>query len=99
VRVELLYFGCCPNWMVADERLARALTVADRDGITVQRHKVETAEEASGSGSRAPRPCGWTVVNPFATGRKQVGLACRVYPTPEGLSGSPTVEQFIEVLS
>jgi hypothetical protein len=37
--------------------------------------------------------------DPFATGGEQVGLACRVYSTPGGLSGSPTVEQFMEVLS
>jgi hypothetical protein len=28
-----------------------------------------------------------------------VGLSCRVYPTPDGFRGSPTVDQFIEVLS
>ena len=27
-----------------------------------------------------------------------VGLSCRVYRTPDGLAGSPTVEQLVEAL-
>ena len=29
----------------------------------------------------------------FAVGGEPVGLACRVYRTPDGLAGSPTTEQ------
>ncbi|KRE95050.1 alkylmercury lyase [Nocardioides sp. Soil774] len=99
MKVELLYFDGCPNWTVADERLARALVVIGRDDLTVHRRRVETVEEASAvSFTGSP-----TVLidgrDPFATGDEQVGLACRVYSTPQGLGGSPTVEQFVEVLS
>jgi hypothetical protein len=47
-------------------------------------------------------PCAEPPVNgqdPFATGEEQVGFACRVYAGPDGLSGSPTVEQFMAVLA
>jgi len=99
VEVELLYFDGCPNWNLADERLRQALTAARRDTITVRHRRVETieqAEEVGFTGSPTVRIDGH---DPFAVGGEQVGLACRVYTTPEGLRGSPTVEQFVEVLS
>lgn len=99
MKVELLYFEGCPNWTVADEQLAQALTTLRRDDITVERRQVETttqAEEFGFTGSPTIRVDGR---DPFATGEQHVGLACRVYSTPKGLSGSPTVEQLVEVLS
>ena len=99
MRVELLYFDGCPNWTVADERLGQALTLLGRDDVTVDRRNVETsahAEEVGFTGSPTVRI---DERDPFATGEEAVGLACRVYATPAGLSGSPTVEQFLEALS
>lgn len=37
--------------------------------------------------------------DPFATGDETAGFACRVYTVPGGLSGSPTVDQFMEVFT
>jgi hypothetical protein len=34
----------------------------------------------------------------FLDRESPVGLSCRVYRTPDGLAGSPTVEQLVEVL-
>ena len=99
MRVELLYFGGCPSWQVADERLAAALRALGRVDVVVERRRVETpeqAEEANFSGSPTIRIDG---TDPFATGEEQVGLACRVYDTATGLSGSPDTEQLLEVLS
>jgi hypothetical protein len=42
--ITLLYFDDCPNWKIADERLA--VITADRPDLTVSRHLVETLEEA-----------------------------------------------------
>lgn len=99
MKVELLYFDGCPNWTVADDRLAQAIAATGRDDITVQRQQVATADEAERvgfTGSPTIRVDGW---DPFSTGGAQVALACRVYSTPVGLSGSPTVEQLVAVLS
>lgn len=98
MRVELLYFDGCPNWTVAHERLTEALRTAGRD-VSVECRRVETIEEAEALrfvGSPTIRIDG---TDPFASGTEQVGLACRVYATPAGLSGSPTTEQLLEVLS
>jgi hypothetical protein len=37
--------------------------------------------------------------DPFAQPGAPVGLSCRLYRTPEGVGGSPTVDQLVEVLS
>jgi hypothetical protein len=99
MRVELLYFDGCPNWTVVNDRLTEALRAVGRTDIPVVRRKVETVEDAEKVrfiGSPTVRVNG---ADPFATGDEPVGLACRVYLTPDGLGGSPTVQQFIEALS
>lgn len=37
-------------------------------------------------------------LDPFADGDVAFGLSCRVYQTPDGLAGTPTVEQLREAL-
>ena len=99
MRIELLYFDGCPNWTVVEERLARAMTAAGCEDVTIHRRKVATAEEAEQVGFIGSPTIRVDGRDPFAVGEEQVGLACRVYSTPEGLSGSPTVEQLLEALS
>lgn len=99
MRVELLYFDGCPHWEVADGRLREALRSLGRDGTAVERVKVESAEQAQTLnfvGSPTIRIDG---VDPFASGGEPVGLACRLYATPDGVAGSPTVEQLIQALT
>jgi hypothetical protein len=99
VRVELLYFDGCPSWSVAEERLTEALRSAGRGDVTVQRRLVETAKQAEDVGFTGSPTIRIDGTDPFATGTQQVGLACRVYPTPDGLAGSPTTAQLLEVLA
>lgn len=96
--MELLYFDGCPNWTVAEDRLTEALLAVGRDDIILERRKVETPAAARAAGFTGSPTIRIDDCDPFATG-EQVGLSCRVYPTPDGFRGSPTVEQFIEVLS
>jgi hypothetical protein len=99
MRVELHYFEGCPNWKVALERLNEALRAVGRADLIVQRRLVETADEAEELkfvGSPTIRIEG---EDPFADGDAGVGLACRVYRTPTGLSASPTTAQLVQALS
>jgi hypothetical protein len=100
MRVELFYFDGCPSWKVAEDRLTEALRSVGRDDVTVQRRLVETTEQAEDVGfTGSPTIRAIDGTDPFATGREQVGLACRVYPTPAGLAGSPGTTQLLAVLS
>ena len=99
MRVELLYFDGCPSWKVADERLAEALQALGRADVVVERRRVETPEQAAEErfiGSPTIRIDG---TDPFASGDEQVALACRIYDTSTGPSGSPDTAQLLAVLS
>jgi hypothetical protein len=90
VKVELLYFDDCPSWQVADARLR---SLAGRHRFRVEHRLIATPEEAEAAGFRGSPTILLDGVDPFARGDEPVGLACRIYQTPEGPAGSPTVEQ------
>lgn len=92
----MLYFEGCPSWRVLDERL-RSLS-ADL-GLIVTYEKVETAQAA-----QVRRFIGSPTLlvnghDPFARGDEPVGLACRIYWTPDGLAGAPTLDQLRAALT
>lgn len=95
--ITLLYFDECPNWQVADQRLAAI--AAARTGVTVTRQRIETLEDAERMRFRGSPSILVDGVDPFAEPGAGVGLSCRVYRTPEGLAGAPTTEQLREVLA
>jgi len=95
--IALLYFDDCPNWKIADERLAAI--AADRPELTVSRHLVETLEEAERVGFHGSPSILVDGIDVFAEPDDGVGLSCRVYRTPDGLAGAPTVEQLRAVLA
>jgi len=97
MEVQLLYFGGCPHWTIMEERLRQALALS---GIaaTIEHCLVHTQEEAdryrfAGSPSILLDGRG-----PFQTGTGAFGLTCRVYATPDGPAGTPTVEQLAEAI-
>ncbi len=86
MNVRLRYFDGCPNWRTTYDRL-RGL------GIEPALERVETLEEAERLrfvGSPTILVDGF---DPFPISETSFGLSCRLYETPEGLAGSPTVEQ------
>ncbi|MDQ3165959.1 MAG: thioredoxin family protein [Actinomycetota bacterium] len=95
--IALLYFDDCPNWKIADERLAAI--AAERPDLTVSRHLVETLEEAERVGFHGSPSILVDGVDVFAEPDDGVGLSCRVYRTPDGLEGAPTVEQLRAALA
>jgi hypothetical protein len=95
MKLELLYFDDCPNWRVAAERLD---AVATSRGLVVEHHAVSSAEEAEAAQFRGSPTVFVDGRDPFATGGEPFGLACRVYQTPDGPAGSPTVRQLEAVI-
>jgi hypothetical protein len=94
--VTLLYFDGCPNWQVADERLRQLQDEAD---FTLDYVTVDTPEEAERLGFGGSPTLLIEGEDPFATGEEPSGLACRVYDTPEGPQGSPTLAQLRAALA
>ena len=96
--VRLLYFEGCPNWRQTDERLREAIA---RSGlpVTPMYVKVETPEDAERLAFRGSPTVLVNGADPFADASAPVGLSCRVFQTPEGLRGAPTLEQLLAVLA
>lgn len=93
--VTLLYFDGCPSWQTTDRRLRQLSAELD---LAISHRTVDTpeaAEELSFRGSPTVLVDGR---DPFAQGDEPVGLSCRIYQTPHGPAGSPTLEQLREVL-
>jgi len=97
MKIELLYFDGCPSWQTGLQNLKSAMQleaiVADIDLVGV-RADVE-AMRLKFLGSPSFRVDGREL---WPETRDTYGLSCRVYPTPEGMKGWPTVEMLREKL-
>lgn len=96
--VALLYFDGCPNWRATDQRLRQALTAVGLD-VTPSYVQVTSPQEAERLSFRGSPTVLVDGVDPFADASAPVGLSCRVFATPDGLRGAPTVEQLVAVLA
>ena len=96
--VRLLYFDGCPNWRETDARLREAVALAGL-AVVPEHVKVETPEDAERLSFRGSPTVLVNGVDPFADASAPVGLSCRVFQTPEGVRGAPTVEQLLAVLT
>jgi hypothetical protein len=95
--IMLLYFEDCPNWRIAQHRLA--VLASERPGLTVTCRLVETLAEAERVGFLGSPSIQVDGVDLFPQAGAQVGLSCRRYPTSDGYEGAPTLEQLRSVLA
>lgn len=93
MEIRFLYFEDCPNWRTARERLDQVLGDLAAGPPAVTMVAVTTPEDAERLGFRGSPSILIDERDPFARGDEPVGLSCRVYQTPDGPQGSPTVEQ------
>ena len=94
MKIQLLYFDGCPHWRVLEERLRQALDLLDISE-TIDHCQVESqsgAERLRFAGSPSILLNG---TDPFGSPISTIGLTCRVYLTPDGPSGSPTLDQLV----
>ena len=98
VKVQFLYFDGCPHWELAQARLREALEVHG-EPVEVERVVVDTPEKAESYGFLGSPSVLIDGVDPFAEPAAPVALSCRLYRTPEGVAGSPTVQQLVAALS
>ncbi len=90
MKIELLYFDGCPSWENGLKNLEVALQEEDLSA-SVEMVKVESDDEAARLkflGSPHFRVDGQDL---WHEERENYSLSCRVYPTPEGIKGFPTV--------
>lgn len=98
MRVTLQYFDGCPNWQRTQQLVEQALDQLGLPGEALTLQKVATAEAAEAVGFRGSPTVLVDGNDPFADPAAPVGLSCRVFATPDGLAGAPTLEQLIDAL-
>ena len=99
MRLELLYFDGCPSHQAFASRLEELLVEA---GVSepVETRRVESdaeAQQARFLGSPTLRIDG-VDVDPGAGVRTDYGLKCRLYPSGDGLRGTPPDEWVLNAL-
>ncbi len=97
INIELLYFDGCPNWIEGMENLKTALTLERIEAQVILRVVVDNVEATRLKflGSPSFRINGMDL---WDEKRSTYDLSCRVYLTPQGLKGCPTVEMLREKL-
>ena len=95
--IVLQYIDGCPNCIDAESHVRQSLEFLGEDADIVMQ-RIETMEEAVAVGFTGSPSILINNRDPFAILGAQPGLACRVYLTPDGLRGSPTVEQLLTAL-
>ncbi|WP_262002265.1 thioredoxin family protein [Microbacterium sp. Mcb102] len=98
MEIELLHIADCPSWVEASRRVAEALRETGHDGLSLRYRLIRTEEDAAGvqfAGSPTITVDGNDL---FPGSDRSSELACRIYSTPAGLAGMPTVEQIREAM-
>ncbi len=97
MKIDLMYFDGCPSWQSGLENLKAALKA---EGLEANIRLVRVEDNAEAArlkflGSPSFRADGMDL---WPEERKRYNLSCRVYTTPQGLKGVPTVEMLQEKL-
>ena len=99
MHIEICYVDGCPNVQTVQERLAVALAATGHNDVHVLLRLVDSDDDATllqFTGSPTILVDG---VDPFAGTDAQIGLSCRLYHTPDGPAGAPTINQLIRALA
>jgi hypothetical protein len=96
VKVSLLYFDDCPSWKTAADHLD--LLATEISGLDIERVVVDTPEAAERTRFRGSPSIHVDGFDLFADSDAPVGLSCRIYQTPDGPAGSPTLDQLRRAL-
>lgn len=94
-----MYFDECPSWREAATNLRSALDLAGHDGVPIRLVEVDSPESAEALGFRGSPSIEVDGRDPFEEQGGGVGLSCRIYSTPAGPAGSPSLDQLLAALS
>ena len=97
MKIEVLYFEGCPSWQTGVENLNATLRL---EGLSwpVELVEVQDDEDAQRRRFLGSPSFQFDGSDLWPHNREEYAMCCRMYPTPAGLRGSPTVEMFRERL-
>jgi len=98
MQIDLLYFDGCPSWESGLENLMAAL---EAEGLEAEIRLVNVTDDDHEAarlmflGSPSFQVNGADL---WYEEREHYDLSCRIYPTPQGMKGAPTIEMLREKL-
>lgn len=95
VRVHLLRIDLCPNSVEAGAVARAALGLGD---VSVEDMVLRTTSEASAVAFAGSPTILVDGEDAFPSNGRTADLACRVYPTDQGLAGTPTHDQIRDAI-
>ena len=97
MQIDLLYFDGCPSWQGGLENLKAALSA---EGIDAEIRLVQVEGNAEAVRLRFLGSPSFHIEGRelWPEQREQYALSCRVYFTPQGMKGAPSVEMLKEKL-
>ncbi|WP_211878439.1 thioredoxin family protein [Pseudarthrobacter albicanus] len=98
MRLELLHIDECPNSAKAHEQLEAALTALGRTDVPVHVRLLESPSDIRDTGFAGSPTITVNGADIFPAGAATSDLACRIYMTPSGYAGLPTLDQLMEAL-
>ena len=98
VNIEILHIDECPNWEEAGRRVKTALDATGHSTVEVEYRLLRSSEEAAEFPFAGSPTIILDGVDAFP-GSRTSDLACRIYRTPTGFAGMPTVDQLVEVVN
>jgi hypothetical protein len=93
---EVLHIDECPNWEEAGRRLRAALQSTGHGDDPIAFRLIRSSEDTAGTAFAGSPTITLDGVDMIPSQGSPSDLACRIYVTPLGLAGLPTVEQLIE---
>ncbi|MCX5107140.1 hypothetical protein OOK13_00895 [Streptomyces sp. NBC_00378] len=99
MRIEVVVVNECPNEELAVGRLRQALEASGLHEADVVTRMVTDQAEAERIGFTGSPTILIDGEDPFAEAGRAQGMACRLYRTPEGMDGAPSVSQLQQALT
>lgn len=99
MKIEILRIADCPSWEAALVHVREALERSGAGVTDVRVRVVSTPEEAAALSFPGSPTILIDGVDAFPSDGGIGGLACRLYPVGDRVTGAPSVEQIIHVLA
>jgi hypothetical protein len=94
-----LYFDGCPAWRLAVERLEAAVEAVGVPGVVIEPVRVVSVTDAEAAGFAGSPTILADGRDLFPGATPVTELSCRLYQTPEGPQGVPSVEAIAAALA
>ncbi|KKX98848.1 MULTISPECIES: hypothetical protein [Microbacterium] len=98
MEIELLHIAGCPSWIAAGHNVAEALRETGHGATPLRYRLIRTEEDAAAVPFAGSPTITLNGKDLFPGADHSVALACRVYATPAGVAGTPTVDQIREAI-